>query len=77
MGWRMPDTTSPVLLPCPFCGGPATLEAYPGTFGRPEAEPAAWYAACDACDFAFPSQPTAEDAAALWNRRAPSETSAD
>jgi hypothetical protein len=48
------------LLPCPFCGGPATLAPYTDT------DPTPTWPGCQACDVWL-------DDEAEWNRRQPSE----
>ena len=51
-----------VLLPCPFCGGPATL-AVDAWNSRVKS------VVCDDCHAEGPARPKGEDAVALWNRR--------
>lgn len=50
------------LLPCPFCGGPATTSM--AVMSDVE-----WHAWCNACDFVDMLRPTEAEAIAAWNRR--------
>lgn len=51
------------LKPCPFCGGKANINMLDQVRNRD------WYAGCKACGAWIESFPTAEKAAAAWNRR--------
>jgi Restriction alleviation protein Lar len=53
--------TTPELLPCPFCGGHASLVS--PAMGRP-------YVCCDD-NFCTGPKPSADQAIAAWNTRAP------
>jgi len=65
------------LLPCPFCGGEATLTTWPvyeaGRPYSPEAARKQHYAQCLVCatQQGASSHDSAEEAIAAWNRRAP------
>lgn len=47
------------LLPCPFCGGEASLEEYPHH----------WAVECTECEMSAPCEKTADDAVRAWNTR--------
>lgn len=47
------------LLPCPFCGGEASLEEYPHH----------WAVECTECEMSAPCEKTAADAVRAWNTR--------
>lgn len=59
----MTDPTKPDLLPCPFCGGPAAMQTWTTNYA----------VVCRAVPYCAEARPakSPEDAAAIWNRRAP------
>lgn len=56
-----PCQIEPALLPCPFCGGPATFDKY-------ESENGTFLALCNGCNIST-IQGTKIEVAATWNRR--------
>jgi len=66
------------ILPCPFCGGPATYRRVPSSLVRPELEHGFWTLGCDnksQCDcevYAFGDTKT--EALRNWNHRASAAT---
>jgi len=65
------NTPTNELLPCPFCGGEATLGDYfqeASDLGNDESW---WLAQCDHCGIALPNtdSPTKEEAIKAWNTR--------
>ena len=58
----MTDIFDAKLLPCPFCGGEATIDGV---------KIARAFVQCVGCDVETPEYGTAKKATAAWNRRAP------
>ena len=64
------------LLPCPFCGSPATLtliEAHAHVIAPLPPSPDTWVLECDGCDAGFCGG-DAESVTQAWNRRASTDT---
>jgi Lar family restriction alleviation protein len=66
------EETDVPLLPCPFCGAKEGDKSFPALFDSDESGPSfRWHVYCWECGGQGDSKPTAEEAIAAWNRRAP------
>jgi Lar family restriction alleviation protein len=70
------ETMSPVLVPCPFCGGTDLLQT-DKMVNEDTAGPEEWFVVCGNCSAMGPLASSSAKAQAAWNRRIQAGAAAD